>query len=68
MVYQTKNGGSWYYDVQINHKRYKGTCDGCTSRKQAEAFERTVKEKAKQANGLKSVKAHGVPYETYAES
>ena len=64
MVYQTKNGGSWYYDVQINHKRYKGTCEGCTSRKQAEAFERAVKEKAKQATGLKSVKAL---YETFRD-
>ena len=64
MVYQTKNGGSWYYDVQINHKRYKGTCEGCTSRRQAENFERAVKEKTKQASGLKSVKAL---YETFRE-
>ena len=64
MVYQTKNGGSWYYDVQINHKRYKGTCEGCTSRRQAESFERAVKEKTKQASGLKSVKAL---YETFRE-
>ena len=64
MIYQTKNGGSWYYDIQIDHKRYKGTCEGCTTRRQAENFERGVKEKAKQASGLKSVKAL---YETFRE-
>ena len=64
MIYQTRNGGSWYYDIQIDHKRYKGTCEGCTTRRQAENFERGVKEKAKQASGLKSVKAL---YETFRE-
>ena len=64
MIYQTKNGGSWYYDIQIDHKRYKGTCEGCTTRRQAENFERGIKEKAKQASGLKSVKAL---YETFRE-
>ena len=64
MVYQTKTGGTWYYDVQINRKRYKGTCEGCTTRRQAETFERAFKEKTKQAAGLKSVKAL---YETFRE-
>ena len=64
MVYQTKTGGTWYYDIQIDRKRYKGTCEGCTTRRQAEAFERALKDKTKQASGLKSVKAL---YETFRE-
>ena len=64
MVYQVKAGGSWYYDIQIDHKRYKGTCEGCTTRRQAEVFERSVREKVKQASGLKTVKAL---YETFRE-
>ena len=64
MVYQTKADGKWYYDLQMNRKRYKGTCEGCTTRKQAEAFERAFKEKTKQASGLRSVKAL---YETFRE-
>lgn len=64
MVYQTKTGGTWYYDVQIDRRRYKGTCEGCTTKRQAEIFERSFKEKTKQASGLKSVKAL---YETFRE-
>ena len=57
MVKQKKSGGAWYYEFMQHGKRYFGTCEGAKSQRQAEAFERTVKEKAKQANGLKSVKA-----------
>ena len=64
MPYQTKTGGSWYYDIQVDHKRDKGTCEGCTTRRQAEAFEQAMKEKVKQAAGLKSVKAL---YETFRD-
>ena len=64
MIYQTKPGGTWYYDIKINLKRYKGTCEGCTTRRQAEAFEHALKERTKQASGLKSVKAL---YETFRE-
>lgn len=64
MVYQTKVDGSWYYDFQMDRRRYKGTCEGCTTKKQAEAFERTIREKNKLASGLKSVKAL---YETFRE-
>ena len=64
MPYQTKTGGSWYYDIQVDHKRYKGTCEGCTTKRQAEAFEQAMKEKVKQAAGLKSVKAL---YETFRD-
>ena len=64
MPYQTKTGGNWYYDIQVDHKRYKGTCEGCTTKRQAEAFEQAMKEKVKQATGLKSVKAL---YETFRD-
>jgi integrase len=45
-------------------KRHFGTCEGAKNQRQAEAFERSVREKATQAAGLKSVKAL---YETFRE-
>jgi hypothetical protein len=64
MVKQKKAGGAWYYEFMYHGKRYFGTCEGAKSQRQAEAFERTVREKATQASGLKSVKAL---YETFRE-
>ena len=64
MVKQKKVGGAWYYEFMHHGKRYFGTCEGAKSQRQAEAFERTVREKAIQAAGLKSVKAL---YETFRE-
>ena len=64
MVKQKKTGGAWYYEFMLHGKRYFGTCEGARSQRQAEAFERTVREKATQATGLKSVKAL---YETFRE-
>ena len=64
MVKQKKAGGAWYYEFMHHGKRYFGTCEGAKSQRQAEAFERTVREKAAQAAGLKSVKAL---YETFRE-
>ena len=62
MVKQKKIGGAWYYEFMCRGKRYFGTCEGAKSQRQAEAFERSVREKATQAAGLKSVKAL---YETF---
>ena len=64
MVKQKKAGGAWYYEFMHHGKRYFGTCEGAKSQRQAEAFERTIREKASQAAGLKSVKAL---YETFRE-
>ena len=64
MVKQKKAGGAWYYEFMHHGKRYFGTCEGAKSQRQAESFERTVREKATQAAGLKSVKAL---YETFRE-
>jgi integrase len=64
VVKQKKSGGAWYYEFMHHGKRYFGTCEGAKSQRQAEAFERTVREKATQAAGLKSVKAL---YETFRE-
>ena len=64
MVKQKKAGGAWYYEFMIQGKRYFGTCEGCKNRRDAEAFERTMREKALQGAGLKSVKAL---YETFRE-
>ena len=64
MVKQKKTGGAWYYEFMLRDKRYFGTCEKCRSRRDAEAFERTMREKAMQGTGLKSVKAL---YETFRE-
>ena len=64
MVKQKKTGGAWYYEFMLRGKRYFGTCEKCRSRRDAEAFERTMREKAMQGTGLKSVKAL---YETFRE-
>ena len=64
MVKQKKSGGTWYYEFMSRGKRYFGTCEGCKNRRDAESFERSVREKALQGAGLKSVKAL---YETFRE-
>ena len=64
MVKQRRSGGAWYYEFMYRGKRFCGTCEGATSKREAEAFERTVREKASLASGLKSVKAL---YETFRE-
>ncbi len=64
MVKQKKSGGAWYYEFMIQGKRYFGTCEGCKCRRDAESFERTMREKALQGAGLKSVKAL---YETFRD-
>ena len=64
MVKQKKTGGAWYYEFMYRGKRFFGTCDGAASKRDAEVFERTVREKASLASGLKSVKAL---YETFRE-
>ena len=64
MVKQKKQGGAWYYEFMHRGKRHYGTCEGAASKREAEAFEKAVREKAAQAAGLKSVKAL---YETFRE-
>lgn len=64
MVKQKRVGGAWYYEFMCRGKRHFGTCEGAKNQRQAEAFERSVREKATQAAGLKSVKAL---YETFRE-
>ena len=64
MVKQKRTGGAWYYEFMYRGKRYYGTCEGAASKREAEAFEKAVREKAAQAAGLKSVKAL---YETFRE-
>ena len=64
MVKQRRSGGAWYYEFMYRGKRFCGTCEGAENRREAEAFERTVREKASLASGLKSVKAL---YETFRE-
>ena len=65
MVKQKKTGGAWYYEFMYRGKRFFGTCEGAASKREAEAFERSVREKASQAAGLKSMKAL---YETFREN
>lgn len=64
MVKQKRSGGAWYYEFMHRGKRFFGTCEGATNKRDAEAYERGIRDKVKQAAGLKSVKAL---YETFRE-
>ena len=64
MVSQKRTGGAWYYEFMYRGKKYFGTCEGATNKRDAESFERGIRDKVKQAAGLKSVSAL---YETFRE-
>ena len=46
MVRQNKSSGSFYYDFIRKGKRYSGVCTGCKTRRDAEFFEKRMKEQA----------------------
>lgn len=64
MVSQKRTGGAWYYEFMYRGKKYFGTCEGATNKRDAESFERGIRDKVKQAAGLKSISAL---YETFRE-
>ncbi len=46
----------YHYAFSQNGKRYRGVCEGCTSKRQAEEYEKALKDKAKVAASQKNVR------------
>ncbi len=55
---KTKIGftAEYHYSFSQGGKRYRGVCEGCTTKRQAEEYERTIKETAKEASSEKNVR------------
>ena len=51
MIRQLKQGGSFYYQFILDGKRYNGVCKNCTTKKDAEAYERKIKREAARGDG-----------------
>ena len=51
MVRQFKQSGSFYYQFILDGNRYNGVCRDCTTRKDAEAYERAIKREAARGGG-----------------
>ena len=51
MIRQFKQNGSFYYQFILDGKRYNGVCQNCTTRKDAEAYERKIKREAARGDG-----------------
>jgi integrase len=47
----------YHYRFMMNGKRYSGVCKGCSLKKEAEAYEKSIKSKARQLSKQKTVKA-----------
>ena len=46
MVRQKRTGGQYYYEFMSAGKRYTGTCEGCTNKRDAEAYEKRMRDRA----------------------
>ena len=57
MVRQMKSGGKFYYQFIKNGKRFNGVCHGCTTRREAEAFEKNLKATTDEAAKKRTVKS-----------
>ena len=55
---KTKAGftAEYHYDFSQNGKRHRGVCEGCTTKRQAEEYEKVLRAKAKEAASKKNVK------------
>ena len=51
MLRQFKPNGSFYYQFILDGKRYNGVCKNCTTKKDAEAYERKIKREAARGDG-----------------
>ena len=49
--------GEYHYDFSQNGKRYRGVCEGCTTKPAALLYEKKLKEKVKVLSEQKSVGA-----------
>lgn len=57
MVRQRRQGGTWYYQFIRDGKRYAGRCEGATTRREAEAYEKKLMGTVTRASEQKTVKA-----------
>ena len=55
MVRQIKGGKNYYYQFIKDGKRYNGVCDGCTTKRDAEAYEKRMRERVAAFAEQKSV-------------
>ena len=51
MIRQFKTNGSFYFQFILDGKRYNGVCKNCTTKKDAEAYERKIKREAARGDG-----------------
>lgn len=42
-IYQDNKTGRWYYNYQMGGKRHHGACKGCTTRREAERYEKELR-------------------------
>ena len=45
MVRQKKSGGAYYFEFMANGRRFNGVCEGCTTKREAEAYEKRMRER-----------------------
>ncbi len=57
MVRQRRQGGAWYYQFIRDGKPYRGRCEGATTKREAEAYEKKIIATAERGAEQKTVKA-----------
>ena len=57
MVRQIKGGKNYYYQFIKDGKRYNGVCEGCTTKRAAEAYEKRMRDTVAKATEQKNVRA-----------
>ena len=57
MIRRKRDGGIFYYEFMTNGKRYYGICDGCTTKRMAEEYEKKIRSVIAKASEQKSVRA-----------
>ena len=55
MIRQKKSGGAYYFEFMANGKRFNGVCEGCTTKREAQAFEAHQRELAAELGKIKTV-------------
>jgi hypothetical protein len=55
---KTKNGYTkeYHYAFAQDGKRYRGVCEGCTTKREAEEFEKNLRKHVQEASAKKDVK------------
>ena len=57
MIRKRKDGGEYHYQFMQNGKRYYGVCEGCTTERTAQAYEKRMRDTVKKAAEQNNVKA-----------